>query len=52
MAAAQTAHLQAARPVPTLREAYPHPKLAKEPFFAKAPIQTNRLKNVFLEAKN
>jgi len=40
VAAAQTAHLQAA-------QAYPQPKLAKEPFFANAPGQTNRLKNVF-----
>jgi hypothetical protein len=32
MAAAQTAHLQAA-------QAYPQPKLAKEPFFAKATIE-------------
>ena len=30
---AQTAHLQAA-------QAYPQPKLAKEPFFATAPIKT------------
>ena len=32
MAAAQTAHLQAA-------QAYPQPKHAKEPFFANAPIE-------------
>jgi len=32
MAAAQTAHLQAA-------QADPHPKLAKEPFFAHAPTE-------------
>ncbi|MCC6721988.1 MAG: hypothetical protein IT243_07275 [Bacteroidia bacterium] len=29
----QTAHLQAALPVPPLREANPQSKLAKEPFF-------------------
>lgn len=32
MADAQTAHLQAA-------QAYPQPKLAKEPFFAHAPTE-------------
>jgi len=41
MAAAQTAHLQAARPVPTLREAYPQTQACKRAIFCQG-TNTNK----------